>query len=195
MRTFKYVTILLYGVHLNYEQIHEIFVFCSYKADQATDGDRSLWCLHMSNNVILICFMHKYDWNLFQDHAAIVPALASASTTAVRQNSCAVCPVRLGEQVGEKFEFIHRLSYDYVEPEQVGEYGAAASEIADSLTEDDRPSYGVWFYNNEIYVGFENEDDRDVFAQIGDDEIAAEEDMFYESIPLTDTQRQAITAH
>lgn len=172
MITFKYATTLPYAVHLNYEQIHKIFAGYADRADQATQGNRSVWALHWTGNTLTIAFKRKRDLDqfaqVFQPHASI----GSASTGTHHRGSKQ--PASTGKWLRRDFSSSYMLTFDFLDTEQVGDLGAGASEVADIVTGDDRSAYEVWFHNNEVHVGFRHEEDRNEFADIIDEEAAEE---------------------
>jgi hypothetical protein len=193
MITFKYATMLPYAVHLNYEQIHKIFAGYADRADQATKGNRSVWGLRWTGNTLTIAFKRKRDWDqfaqVFQPRATT--GLASAGTRHLGSKH----PASTGKWPRRDNTPSYMLTFDFLDPEQIGHLGAGVSEVTDIVTGDDRPAYEVWFHNNEVHVGFKHEEDRDEFAEICDDEAPADEDKFDDPAPLIYARMQAITAH
>lgn len=179
MITFKHVTMLPYPVHLNYEQIYKIFTFYSDRADQATMGDRSVWCLHLTGNTLTIAFKRKRDLDqfaqVFQPHASTGSAFARTHHHGSKQSAST------GKWLRRDFSSSYMLAFDFLDTEQVGELGAEMSEVADIVTGNDRSAYEVWFHKNKIHIGFQHVEDRDEFADIiVDDEAAAESEIIDE---------------
>jgi hypothetical protein len=189
MITFKYASMLLYPVHLDYEQIHKIFAGW---ADQATAGDRSVWGLHWTGNILTIAFMRKRDWDqfaqVFQTHATTGSAPAETRRRGWQR------PARTGKWSRRDFTSSYMLGFDFLNTEQIGELGTEVSEVADIVVGDDRSIYEVWFHNNEIHVGFKHEEDRDDFADIIDQE-ANDEVEIVSLPPQAATSLHQITVH
>lgn len=192
MITFKYATMLPYAVHLDSEQIHKIFAGYADWADQATEGDRSVWGLHWTRNTLTIMFRRKRDLDqftqIFQRHATTNSAPAGA------RNRGGECPARTGNWPRRDAMPSYMLSFDFLDTEQVGQLGAEVSEVADIVTGDDRSAYEVWFHNNEVHVGFKHEEDRDEFADILDEEAADEVEVI-DLPPLAAASLHQITVH
>jgi len=193
MITFKYATMLPYPVHLNYEQIHKIFAGYAVRADQATAGDRSLWCLHLTGNTLTIAFKRKRDLDqfaqVFQGHATTGSAPAGARDRGGKR------PARTGKWHRRNFMSSYVLTLDSLDPEQVGRLGGQVSELADIVTGDDRAAYEVWFHNDEITIGFEHEEHRDELAHIFDAEAVLEEDGIFDLPPQAAASLHQITMH
>lgn len=192
MITFKYATMLPYAAHLNYEQIHKIFAGYAHRADQATQGNRSVWALHWTGNTLTIAFKRKRDLDqfaqVFQPHAPTGSAFAGTRHRGSKQ------PASTGKWPRRDFSSSYMLAWDFLDTEQVGHLGAGVSEMADIVTGDDRSAYEVWFHNNEVHVGFRHEEDRNEFADIIDEEAAEEVEAIDLPLAVTASPHQ-ITVH
>ncbi|MGH1588988.1 hypothetical protein ACRBEV_12290 [Methylobacterium phyllosphaerae] len=193
MITFKYATMLPYAVHLNYEQIDKIFTFYSEWADEVTNGDRSVWCLHLTGNTLTIAFKRKRDLDqfakVFQEHATTGSGPAGSRDCGGKRRA------PTGKWHRRNFTSSYVLTLGSLDPEHVGQLGGQVSELADMVTENDRAAYEVWFQDDDITIGFEHEEDCNKLAQIFDAEAALEEDGTFDLTPQAAASLHQITVH